>query len=59
MTRLTTSASAAAPRPLTAASFHLRSPPGRAKSQSAAVAITITGMLAFSTPLKNEPTQWW
>src|SRR5882724_4193472 len=41
MTKFATNALAAAAKPLPAVSFHLLSPPGRAKNQSAAVATTI------------------
>jgi len=56
-TTLIASASAAAVNPLPEASFHLRLPPGRSKSQRAAVATTMNGMLAFSTSLNKRPSQ--
>ena len=58
-TVFTTRATAAEVNALPAASFHLRVPPGRSRSQRAAVATTMNGMLAFSTSLKNVPSQWW
>lgn len=59
MTWLTTRATPAALSALPDASLHLRLPPGGGSRQSAAVTAIRNGMLACSTPLKNEPTQWW
>ena len=52
------SASAAEPRPLTAASFHFSLPPGRASSQSPTVTTTMNGMLTFSMSENAVPIAW-